>query len=59
MTTDPPLQKILQGILHTERESKQNHERTDSTKPQEKKRQESRVTLIQLHTIKPLNNKDN
>jgi hypothetical protein len=59
MTTDPLLQKILQGILHTERESKQNHERTDSTKPQEKKRQESRVTLIQLHTIKPLNNKDN
>jgi hypothetical protein len=58
MTTKPPLQKILQGILHTENESKQNHERTGSTKPQ-KKRQESRVTLIQLHTIKPLNNKNN
>jgi hypothetical protein len=42
MTTKPPLQKILQGILHTEIESKQNHERTGSTKPQEKKRQESR-----------------
>jgi hypothetical protein len=42
MTTKPPLQKILQGILHTESESKQNHERTGSTKPQEKKRQESR-----------------
>jgi hypothetical protein len=42
MTTKPPLQKILQGILHTENESKQNHERTGSTKPQEKKRQESR-----------------
>jgi hypothetical protein len=27
MTTKPPLQKILQGILHTESESKQNHER--------------------------------
>jgi hypothetical protein len=39
MTTKPPLQKILQGILHTENESKQNHERTGSTKPQEKKRQ--------------------
>jgi hypothetical protein len=26
MTTKPPLQKILQGILHTENESKQNHE---------------------------------
>jgi hypothetical protein len=42
MTTKPPLQKILQGILHTENESKQNHERTGSTKPQEKKTQGSR-----------------
>jgi hypothetical protein len=42
MTTKLLLQKILQGILHTESESKQNHERTGSTKPQEKKRQESR-----------------
>jgi hypothetical protein len=24
MTTKPPLQRILQGILHTENESKQN-----------------------------------
>jgi hypothetical protein len=39
MTTKAPLQKIPQGILHTENESKQNHERTGSTKPQEKKRQ--------------------
>jgi hypothetical protein len=39
MTTKPPLQKILQGILHTEYESKQNHERTGRIKPQEKKRQ--------------------
>jgi hypothetical protein len=39
MTTKTPLQKILQGILHTENESKQNHERTGSIKPQEKKRQ--------------------
>jgi hypothetical protein len=31
------LQKILQEILHTESESKQNHERAGSTKPQEKK----------------------
>jgi hypothetical protein len=37
MTTKPPLQKILQGILHTENERKQNHERAGSTKPQEKK----------------------
>jgi hypothetical protein len=39
MTTKPPLQKILQAILHTENESKQNHERTGSTIPQEEKRQ--------------------
>jgi hypothetical protein len=59
VTTKPPLQKILQGILHTENESKQNHERIGSIKPQEKKRQESRVILTSLHTIKPLNNKNN
>jgi hypothetical protein len=41
-TTKPPLQKILQRILHTENESIQNQERTGSTKPQEKKMQESR-----------------
>jgi hypothetical protein len=39
VTTKPPLQKILQGILHTENESKQNHERTGSIKAQEKKTQ--------------------
>jgi hypothetical protein len=39
MTTKTPL---LQGILHTESESKQNHERAGSTKPQEKKSQEIR-----------------
>jgi hypothetical protein len=27
MTSKPPLKNILQGILHTESESKQNHER--------------------------------
>jgi hypothetical protein len=37
MTTKPPLQKILQEILHTENENKQNHEREGSIKPQEKK----------------------
>jgi hypothetical protein len=42
MTIKPPLEKILQGILCTENESKQNHESTGSTKPQEKKKQESR-----------------
>jgi hypothetical protein len=39
ITTKPPLQKILQGILHTQQESIQNCERMDSIKPQEKKRQ--------------------
>jgi hypothetical protein len=42
MITKPPQQKIIQGILHTENESIQNHERAGNTKPQEKKRQESR-----------------
>jgi hypothetical protein len=38
MTTKPPLQKILQGIMQTNDESKQNNKRTGSIKPQEKKR---------------------
>jgi hypothetical protein len=38
MTTKPPVLKILQGILPTEDESKQNYERTGSIKPQGKKR---------------------
>jgi hypothetical protein len=42
MTTKPALQKILQEILHTENEKKQNYERGGNTKPQEKKRQESK-----------------
>jgi phospholipase C len=37
MTTKPPLQKILQEILHIEDENKQNHEKTGSIKPQKKK----------------------
>jgi hypothetical protein len=42
VTTKPPLQKILQGILHTESETQNNHKKTGSTNPQEKKKQESR-----------------
>jgi hypothetical protein len=42
MTTKPHLQKILQGIMHTENESKQHHEKAGRTKLQEKKRQESK-----------------
>jgi hypothetical protein len=41
MTTKPPLQKILQGIMHTENEGKQNDDRAGNTKPQ-KKRQENK-----------------
>jgi hypothetical protein len=41
MTTKLWLQKILQRILYTENESKQNHKRTGSTKQQEKKDKES------------------
>jgi hypothetical protein len=36
MTTIPPLQKILQEILHTEDENKHNHKGTGSIKPHEK-----------------------
>jgi hypothetical protein len=39
VTTKPQVQKILQGILHAEDESKQNQEKAGSIKPQEKKRQ--------------------
>jgi hypothetical protein len=42
VTTKPQLQKILQGILHTESETQLNNEKTGSTKPQEKKKQENR-----------------
>jgi hypothetical protein len=46
MLTQSTLHEILQGILHTEHESKQNHKMTGSTKPQEKTRQGIRVALI-------------
>jgi hypothetical protein len=42
VTTKPPLQKIFQRILHIESETQLNPEKTGSTKPQEKKKQESR-----------------
>jgi hypothetical protein len=42
MTTKTLLQKIIQGILHTESESKQNHEKASNMKAQEKKMQEIR-----------------
>jgi vacuolar-type H+-ATPase catalytic subunit A/Vma1 len=46
MTTKPSLQMILQGVLHTEDESKQIHERMGTIKLQEKKRQVLRMALI-------------
>jgi hypothetical protein len=39
MTTKPPLQKIFEGILQRESESKQNLKRAGNIKAQEKKRQ--------------------
>jgi hypothetical protein len=42
VTTKPPLQKILQGVLHTGSEIQHNHEMAGSTKLQDKKKQESR-----------------
>jgi hypothetical protein len=45
MTTKPSLQKILQEILHTEDESKQNHERTGSIKPRRRKDKQSESSI--------------
>jgi hypothetical protein len=39
MTTKPQIQKILQGILHTKDENKQNHERMRSINHRKKRRQ--------------------
>jgi hypothetical protein len=39
MSTKPPLQKILQGILHPEDEIKQNNDRIGRMKAQKKKTQ--------------------
>jgi hypothetical protein len=50
MTTKPLLQEILQQILYTEDESKQNHKRIGSIKPQEKKRQVIRDYLFSYKT---------
>jgi hypothetical protein len=43
MTTKPPIQKILQGILHTKDESKKKKKKNyGSIKPQKKKKQVTR-----------------
>jgi hypothetical protein len=49
MTTKPPLQKILQGILHREDESKQNHKRMGNIKLQEKKKSNQSCTDLAAH----------
>jgi hypothetical protein len=59
MTTKPPPQKILQGILNTEDESKQNHERTGSIKPQEKKSIDSAAHNQILKQQKQQNGRNN
>jgi hypothetical protein len=60
MTTKPPLQKILQGILHTESESKQNHKWAGSTKPQEKKKgKKVESNIDSAANNQTLKNKDN
>jgi hypothetical protein len=53
MTTKPPLQKILQEILHKESESKKTMK--GQAVPNHRRRKAKKVE----HTIKPLNNKDN
>jgi hypothetical protein len=53
MTTKPPLQNILQGILHTEDESKKKKRGQEISNTSNR-----RLALTQLHTIKSLNNKN-
>jgi hypothetical protein len=52
MTTKPPLQETLQGILYTEDESKQNHTGQEASNHRRRKESNQRVTLIQVYTIK-------
>jgi hypothetical protein len=60
MTTKPLLQKTLQGIQNTEDEGKQKPQEDGKYQTTgEEKTSNQRVALIQLHTIKSLNNKNN
>jgi hypothetical protein len=45
MTNKPPLEKILQGILHTENESKLKHERTGIPNHRRRKDKESESNI--------------
>jgi hypothetical protein len=55
VTTKPPLQKILQGILLTESESQEKHERTGSAKHRRRKGKKVESN-IDVAAHKPLNN---
>jgi hypothetical protein len=59
MTTKPPLQffRILQGILHKEKANKTMRGQATPNHKRRKTRNQT-VTLIQMHTIKPSNNKN-
>jgi hypothetical protein len=60
MTTKSLLQKILQGIFHTKEESKKKPREDEKYQTTgEEKTSNQRVALIQLHTIKSLNKKNN
>jgi hypothetical protein len=50
---NPPLQKIIKGILHIEDKNKQNHKRMGILKSHEKNRKA--VALYWLHILKSLN----
>jgi hypothetical protein len=59
VTTKPPLQKMLQGILHTESETQHNRERAGSTKLQETKSKKVESNINVDAHIKPSKNYDN
>jgi hypothetical protein len=46
MTTKSPLWKIQQGILHTEDDSKQNHEKTKTLNQKRGKDKESESSIV-------------
>jgi hypothetical protein len=45
MNTKLPLQKILQGILHTEDESKQNHKKGETPNHKRRKDKQSQSSI--------------
>jgi hypothetical protein len=59
MTTKTPLQKILQGILHTENESRKKHEKTGSTNHRRRQEKESKSNIDSSAHSQLLSNKNN